>query len=255
MVSRKFFNSSRHSQDLSAVLGETLSPGDSHHIKNNTMDFKCLLRSIDGGKKVLGLGTIFQIASELGKVFPSQRKRSIPLASGHILLEAVSSQALYNIINKETVSFLGSRCKAILPHSLHKVEGVLAGIPENEDLACLGGRLTTSPRLVGVSFVTQTRLPRYVRVGDTSCVLRVSPKPIDPIRCYKCQGYGHYSNNCPSPAGRCAGKHNTKACSSGHKQCANCGAQHSASYRGCEAFSFYRKVAALHILVGGWKAY
>jgi len=99
MASRKFFNSSRHSQDLSAVLGETLSPGDSHHIKNNTMDFKCLLRSIDGGKKVLGLGTIFQIAAELGKVFPSQINRSIPLASGHLLLEAVSLQALCNIIN------------------------------------------------------------------------------------------------------------------------------------------------------------
>ena len=145
---------------------------------------------------------------------------------------------------------------------------MLAGIPEEEDLACLGGRLTTSPdlqcqilrlehlegtrppgypRLVGVSFVTQTRLPRYVRVGDTSCVLRVSPKPIDPIRCYKCQGYGHYSNNCPSSdtCARCAGNHNTKACSSVHKLCANCGAQHSASYRGCEAFSFYKKVATI----------
>ena len=104
MASRKFFNTSRHSQDLSAVLGESLSPGNSHHIKKNTMDFKCLLRSIDGGKKVLSLGTIFQIAAELGKVFPSQIKRSIPLASGHLLLEAVSSQALCSIINRETIS-------------------------------------------------------------------------------------------------------------------------------------------------------
>jgi len=67
---------------------------------------------------------------------------------------------------------------------------------EPEDLACLGSRLTPPdlqcqvlrmerlegtlppgfPRLVGVSFVTQTRLPRYVRVGNTSCVLGVSPK-------------------------------------------------------------------------------
>jgi len=93
------------------------------------------------------LGTIFQIAAELGKVFPRQIKRYVPLAAGHILLEAVSSQALYNIINKGTVSFLGSRCKAILPHSLHKVKGVLAGLPEEEDLACLGRRLTTSPDL------------------------------------------------------------------------------------------------------------
>ena len=100
-----------------------------------------------GGKKVLGLGTIFQIAAELGKAFPSQIKRSIPLASGHLLLEAVCSQALCSIINRETVSFFGSQCRAILPHSLHKVEGVLAGIPEEEDLACLGGRLTTSPDL------------------------------------------------------------------------------------------------------------
>jgi len=32
------------------------------------------------------------------------------------------------------------------------------------------------PRLMGVSFVTQTRLLRYVRVRDTSCVLRVPPQ-------------------------------------------------------------------------------
>jgi len=89
---------------MSAVLGKTLSPGDSHHIKYNTMDFKCLPRSIDGGKKVLGLGTIFQIAAVLGKVFPSQIKRYIPLASVHILLEAVSSQALYNIIINQYAS-------------------------------------------------------------------------------------------------------------------------------------------------------
>ena len=99
--------------------------------------------------------------------------------------------------------------------------------------------------MVGVSFVTQTRLPRYVRVVDTSCVLRVAPKPINPIKCNKCQGYGHYSKNCPSADAyaRCAGRHNIRVCSSGQKNCANCGAQHSASYRGCEAFSFYRKVA------------
>ena len=147
MASRKFFNTSRHSQDLSAVLGESLSPGDSHHIKNNTMDFKCLLRNIDGGKRVLSLGTLFQIAAELRKVFPSPIKRSIPLASGQLLLEAVSSQALCSIINRGTVSFLGSRCRAILPNSLRKVEGVMARIPEEEDLACLGSRLTTSPDL------------------------------------------------------------------------------------------------------------
>ena len=109
MASRNFFNSSRHSQDLSAVLGESLCPGDRHHIKNNTMDFKCLLRSIDGGKKVLGLETIFQNAAELGKVFPSQIKRSIPLASGHLLLEAVSSQALCNIINMSHPATLTSQ--------------------------------------------------------------------------------------------------------------------------------------------------
>jgi len=60
-----------------------------------------------------------------------QIKRSIPLASGHLLLEAVSSQALCNIINRETVSFLGSRCRAILPHLLHKVEPTRGGASGN----------------------------------------------------------------------------------------------------------------------------
>jgi len=142
---------------------------------------------------------------------------------------------------------------------------VLAGIPEEEDLACLGGRLTTSPdlqcqilrlerlegtrppgypRLVGVSFVTRTRLPRYVRVGDTSCVLRVSPKPIDPIRCYKCQGYGHYSNNCPSSdtCARCAGNHNTKRAAVGISYVQTAALSIQPPTGGARPFHFTRKL-------------
>ena len=244
-------NMTGHSQDLSAVLGEALSHGDNHHIKHNTMSFKCLLRNMEEGKRILSLGTI--------RLQPSQMKRSVPLASGHLLLEAVSCQALGFIVGKGVVSFLGSKCKAVLPQSLRLVEELLAGIPESEDIAGLGGRLVSPPelqcqvmgleRLEGnspwlsmVTFMTQTRLPRYVRVGDTSCVLRVSPKPVDP----GVRGMGIYPINASLLTPVLGAPVVTiQEPVTVAKKCANCGGQHSASYRGCEAFSHFKHVATV----------
>ena len=60
-----------------------------------------------------------------------------------------------------------------------------------------------------------------------------------PLRCYKCQKYGHVAAVCRGKArcGKCGGEdHEYGKCKQGVKvKCCNCGGEHSAAYKGCEA--------------------
>lgn len=59
-----------------------------------------------------------------------------------------------------------------------------------------------------------------------------------PLRCFKCQKYGHVAAVCKSKqrCGRCAGEHEYGKCERGAKlKCCNCGGEHTSAYRGCEA--------------------
>jgi hypothetical protein len=60
-----------------------------------------------------------------------------------------------------------------------------------------------------------------------------------PLRCYKCQRFGHTANNCNNRdiCAACGGPHLFTLCTSGtNKHCVNCGGAHSAGYRGCPKY-------------------
>ncbi|QRV84550.1 hypothetical protein RhiJN_12566 [Ceratobasidium sp. AG-Ba] len=63
----------------------------------------------------------------------------------------------------------------------------------------------------------------------------------DPIRCLRCQKFGHKSTTCRSPQDvccQCGGSHRSSACDKlGTTQCANCGSdEHSSWYRKCPEY-------------------
>src|SRR5258705_9798143 len=65
-----------------------------------------------------------------------------------------------------------------------------------------------------------------------------------PLRCFKCQRYGHTERNCRSleRCVHCAGKHPSAECTSPNKpSCVNCGGQHEAKDRSCPAYELNRK--------------
>jgi hypothetical protein len=64
-----------------------------------------------------------------------------------------------------------------------------------------------------------------------------------PAQCYRCQQFGHSSKGCfvEPRCLKCSGKHLSRECKATEasnfvRKCANCGGQHCANYRGCEAF-------------------
>ena len=63
----------------------------------------------------------------------------------------------------------------------------------------------------------------------------VRPYVPPPLRCFKCQRFGHVGAVCKGKqrCGRCGGDHEYGKCEEGAKlQCCNCGGEHSSAYRG-----------------------
>ncbi|CAL9702163.1 unnamed protein product [Knipowitschia caucasica] len=131
--------------------------------------------------------------------------------------------------------------------------GVIYGIPVNEDLGKLkegieGGRAVSLKRLkawragekvdnlsVLVEFQGEV-LPRYITGGYLNYNVRMYEPP--PLRCFKCQKYGHIAAYCKGTqaCGRCGGEHDYGACGTGvREKCVNSGGAHSVGYRECEA--------------------
>ncbi|KAK6318278.1 hypothetical protein J4Q44_G00115690 [Coregonus suidteri] len=79
-------------------------------------------------------------------------------------------------------------------------------------------------------------LPNKVTKGYMSYYVRAYvPKP---LRCYKCQRFGHVATVCKEKkrCARCGGEHEYGKCGEGvQPKCCNCGGAHSVAYSGCEA--------------------
>lgn len=78
-------------------------------------------------------------------------------------------------------------------------------------------------------------MPKRVYIGYVSYAVRAYVPP--PIRCFKCQKYGHVAAVCKGKqrCARCSGNHEYGKCEQGaHLKCCNCGGEHSAGFGGCE---------------------
>ena len=87
------------------------------------------------------------------------------------------------------------------------------------------------------------RIPERVDLGHWGNFATKTYYP-EPLRCYKCQRYGHHKSACNSPTicAVCSGRHDTEACITKHKagevttsRCPNCKNNHPAWHRRCPA--------------------
>lgn len=74
-----------------------------------------------------------------------------------------------------------------------------------------------------------------------------------PLRCFKCQRYGHVAAICKGKqrCSKCSGEHEYGKCEEGAKlKCCNCGGEHSAAYGGCEANKRMQEVQRIKVVQG-----
>ncbi len=259
-------------KNLTPLLGEALSGLDQHHLSHNIMPFKCLLQSVGSVGPLMSLLTIFQLASCLARELTGQVERTVPLASGCVLLQLKSAQALASLLSKGTFYLGKVAVRALSPSNMRTVTGQIAGIPESQNLTELKNCLVFNPashspdllitnlervvpsrapppgfpRMVKITILTSGPVPNKVLVAGTCVELDIRPCPVKPARCYNCQGFGLIASRgkCQSTASccRCAGPDCQRRCFNITRFCTNCGGLHSASYQGCPS---YKKATAI----------
>lgn len=97
----------------------------------------------------------------------------------------------------------------------------------------------------------QEKLPEKVYIGFMCYDVRLYIPP--PIRCFKCQRYGHVAAVCKGKqrCGKCSGEHEYGKCQEGTKlKCCNCGGEHSSAYRGCEVSKRQAEVQRIKVVQG-----
>jgi hypothetical protein len=95
------------------------------------------------------------------------------------------------------------------------------------------GKITETPSVI---LAFEGNIPDKLQIGLYS--FKVEPYIPKPIRCGKCQRYGHKTRDCKKSSDtcpRCADNHPVTACNSDNHaaKCVNCGGKHSAAYKGC----------------------
>jgi len=147
------------------------------------------------------------------------------------------------------------------------ISAVIRNVPEplkiseiKEDLQEQGFTITEIHRLTSrktknpmpLILVKLTNTPKSKEIFNIDSILKLKikveayKKATSPSQCYRCQRYGHSSkmcNNAPRCL-KCAKAHLTRECTKAKDTpatCANCGAAHPSSYRGCPAFQAANK--------------
>ena len=157
-------------------------------------------------------------------------KTSVPFSLTH---PSVSNKKPYLVKKHETEYF---------------VKGVVFGLRENREnldeialevgahhISRLGNPEFSNATLI--AYPKGTILPEFLEVDGRRYRVHIYvPKP---LRCDRCQFYGHRTLSCTRDVvcSRCAGNHSYVDCLEKTKlRCANCGEAHSAAYRSCAVY-------------------
>ena len=181
------------------------------------------------------------------------------LRSGDLLIQCTKQPHETNLLKMKT--FCGLKC-TVTPHkSLNTSKGIVR-CPALSKQSCehilefMGEQGVTDVRRINVhrdgalkptnTFVftfDSPVLPANVKIGFIQA--KVDVYIPNPLRCYKCQVFGHHENKCGRQA-ICVNCSMPEHCASGQCQrpakCANCSSDHSANSKDCPQWEKERKI-------------
>lgn len=200
--------------------------------------------------------TIREIVSKHTNRFHLQYRNGDKVAISCFSAEA--HQAVKDGFRKDGISFITYTRK---DEKTPKV--VLKGLPDSveeilpEQLESLGFKTTSITKLKSKNNTYQSCPPFLVQLAPGAdlvqfrrikylcdCVVRIEkfkPNHSQGTQCYRCQGFGHSSQNCNLPARcvKCTSQHTSSECPKKDRKtpakCCNCDGEHPANYRNCSA--------------------
>lgn len=199
--------------------------------------FKIIIKFKDKSDKALNpLSLSEELKNKMGSVLNAKR-----LSNGNILVfckseaQRLSAMKVRHLLNRPVECFI--------PGKTQNAKGVIYISPEITESAIVknleGAEIETAHRFkesgtaVLLTFKQET-MPMRVYLGYMSFQVKQYIRP--PLRCYKCQRFGHVAAVCRGNkrCGKCGGNHDFAQCQAEEIKCCNCGGNHTASFRGCE---------------------
>ena len=181
---------------------------------------------------------------------------------GAFLVECPTERASKNLLGRSGGLFVDCKVK-VTPHkSLNSCKGVIyckdldettteeivremssQGVTEVHRLSKKQGETKVQTHTYFLTFALSA-VPETVKIGFLRC--KVSVYVPAPMRCFKCQKFGHSSHKCKNNpvCERCGHQAHENACSQPPK-CSNCKGDHSPRSKDCPTFKFEQEIQAV----------
>lgn len=233
---------------------------DSYHERD---EYKLFIKLMQEGATFKEWNPI-QLTKSLNKEMGEVRSAKI-LRNGQLLVFCENEEQLKKALSVK--KFNGKVVQCTKANDNRRTRGVITGVPANVTTEALKGnikhvKVSEVKRLktkrdgeicnsLSVMIVfEEEQLPDRVFVGYMSYDVKLYIPP--PLRCYKCQRFGHTAAVCRAKkrCSKCGGEHEYEDCDKDYKRCCNCGGEHSAAYQGCEFSKRAKEVQRVKVTQG-----
>ncbi|GFT16238.1 uncharacterized protein TNCV_2245491 [Trichonephila clavipes] len=141
-------------------------------------------------------------------------------------------------------------CPDLIPLPDSEIEEELAsqGVEAVKRITSIkDGKTITSPLFI-LTFSKHT-LPENILIGYLN--IKIRPYIPNPLRCFRCQSYGHGTASCRGVAtcNKCSStEHASEACTTERRKCANCKGEHAAYSKICPKWQQEKEIQRIKVL-------
>ena len=223
--------------------------------KEITSDWPRFLVMEDADKDSDSLRKLSPFAIAKGIVGLAGEPKFVKKTSFGLLIEVTKKSHSDSLLKSKIMANIPIK---VTPHrTLNTVKGVirckeLHGIPENEITKELRSQSVAAVKRIMIQkgqkatdtyilTFQKTDLPHSIKVGYMN--IRVNPYIPNPLRCYRCQDYGHGADKCnrQERCSRCGQNHTNQNCKE-EPSCVHCHQKHETSNPKCQRYLMEKKI-------------